>query len=212
MRGLGFIAGLLLAGTLGAAEAEIKLVQPDTKGGMPIMQAVAARRSNRSFSGKPLTPQQLSDLFYTAWGLSGAQGRRTVATARNVRDMEIFAAFPEGMYRYNAEKHALELTVKGDLRKFCGMQAFHGKAPVVLVYVSNRDAYAKAGMNAEHASFYAPVHTGSISQNVYLFAAANHLNTVVCGMVDKPKLARIMKLGPRHTIMLTQPVGYPAGK
>lgn len=206
------LGGLLmaLALTAGAAEAEIKLVKPDTKGGKPLMEVITARRSNRSFSEKALTPQQLSDLFYAAHGMTGKDGRRTTPTARNVLDMEIFAAMPQGLYRYDAQAHSLKLVLAKDIRRYCGKQPFHGKAPLVLVYVSDMDKYEAMDMSDEQAEFYAPNHAGYISQNVYLYAASAGLSTVVCNLVDKKNLARQMRLGSQYTIILTQPVGNPA--
>lgn len=206
------LGGLLMAFACvaGAAEAEIKLVKPDTAGGKPLMEVIAARRSNRSFAPKALTDQQMSDLLYAANGISGKDGRRTVPTARNVQDMDVYVALPQGMYLYDAAAHSLKLTVPGDLRKYCGKQPFHGKAALVLVYVSNVDKYKAMNMSEDQAEFYAPNHAGYISQNVYLYAASAGLSTVVCNMVDKKNLARRMKLGPQYTVILTQPVGVPA--
>ena len=204
------LCGLLAAGSLLAADAEIKLVKPDTAGGKPLMQAIAERRTQRNFAATPLTGQQMSDILFAAHGLTGKGGRRTTPTARNVLDMEIFAALPQGLYRYDAENHALKLVLAQDIRKSCGRQGFHAKAPMVLVYVSDFDKYKAAGMSDENANFYAPNHAGYISQNVYLYAASAGLATVVCNNVDKPALARAMKLGPQYRIMLTQPVGNPA--
>lgn len=205
------LGGLLmaLAVTASAAEAEIKLVKPDTAGGKPLMEVIHTRRSSRSFAKTPLTAQQLSDLFYAAHGVSDKDGRRTTPTARNVQDMEIYAAMPQGLYVYDGASHSLKLVLAKDLRRFCGKQPFHGKAPVVLIYVSNVDKYKAINMTAENAAFYAPNHAGYISQNVYLYAASAGLSTVVCNLVDKKMLSRQMKLRPQYTVILTQPVGNP---
>jgi len=210
MRILFGLAAFALALPLFAAEAEIKLVKPDTTGGKPLMQAIAERRTQRNFAETPLTDQQMSDILFAAHGLTGKKGRRTTPTARNVLDMEIFVALPQGLYRYEAGSHTLKLVLDQDIRKSCGRQAFHAKAPVDLIYVSNYDKYKTAGMSEANADFYAPNHAGYISQNVYLYAASAGLVTVVCNNVDKTALARAMKLGPQYRIMLTQPVGNPA--
>ena len=206
------LGGLLmaLACVAGAAEAEIKLVKPETTGGKPLMEVNTARKSGRSFAKKALTDQQLSNLLYAANGISRQDGRRTVPTARNVQDMEVYVALPSGMYLYDAASHSLKLKVAKDLRRYCGKQPFHGKAALVLVYVSDLDKYKAMNMTEEQAAFYAPNHAGYISQNVYLYAASAGLSTVVCNMVDKPALSRQMKLRPQYSIILTQPVGVPA--
>lgn len=197
---------MALACVLNGAEAEIRLPVPDKTGGKPLMEVIAARRSLRNFGKEPLTAQQISDILFAAHGITGEDGRRTTPTARNVLDMEIFAALPQGLYRYDAAGHSLKLVLDKDIRKVCGMQPFHGKAPMVLIYVSDLDKYSAAGMTGEQAAFYAPIHAGSICQNVYLAATSMGLSTVVCNAVDKKQLARAMKLGPQYVIMLTQPV------
>ena len=74
-------------------------------------------------------------------------------------------------------------------------------APLVLVYVGKR-----TGMPDEFNHF----HAGAAAQNVYLFCTAEGLSTVVCGGFDKKKMAEVMKLDGEHSVLYTQPVGFPA--
>jgi nitroreductase len=53
---------------------------------------------------------------------------------------------------------------------------------------------------------------GFIGQNVYLFCASEGLSTVVRAYIDKPALAKAMKLRPDQKIILAQTVGYPKKK
>jgi len=48
-----------------------------------------------------------------------------------------------------------------------------------------------------------------ICENVYLYCASESLAAVVRANIDKPALARIMKLRPDQNIVLAQSVGYP---
>ncbi len=57
--------------------------------------------------------------------------------------------------------------------------------------------------------FYAAVHTGLISENVYLFCASEGLVTVVRALIDRPALGKAMGLRPDQRITLVQTVGYP---
>ena len=64
--------------------ARMELPAPDKTGGMPLMQALAQRRSIKTgFSGAALSPQQLSDLLWASWGVNRDGGRRTAPTAMN---------------------------------------------------------------------------------------------------------------------------------
>ena len=64
-------------------------------------------------------------------------------------------------------------------------------------------------LSAADADFYAAADTGFISENVYLYCASAGLATVVRGSLDKPALAKAMKLGADKKIILAQTVGYP---
>ena len=61
----------------------------------------------------------------------------------------------------------------------------------------------------EEKDFYSATDTGFISENVYLYCASEGLATVVRGSIDRPALAKVMKLRPDQKIILAQSVGYP---
>ena len=190
-----------------AAEKTIKLPPPDKAGGKPLMQCLTERKSERKFDSKPLPPQILSDLLYTADGISRPDGRKTVPTARNLQSQEVYAAMADGLYLYHPKTHSLDLVKAGDIREKCGMQAIHKTAPIVLIYVGD---VSKIGKNAAEKVFYAANHAGYASQNVYLYCTSAGLATVVCGLVNKPELEKAMELPGTKRVQLTQPVAYPA--
>ena len=190
-----------------AAEKTIKLPPPDKAGGKPLMQCLTERKSERKFDSKPLPPQILSDLLYAADGISRPDGRKTVPTARNLQSREVYAAMADGLYLYHPKTHSLDLVKAGDIREKCGMQAIHKTAPIVLIYVGD---VSKIGKNAAEKVFYAANHAGYASQNVYLYCTSAGLATVVCGLVNKPELEKVMELPGTKRVQLTQPVAYPA--
>jgi len=80
-------------------------------------------------------------------------------------------------------------------------------AAVNLVYVSD---LAKTGRAASpDAEMFTAADVGFIAQNVYLYCASEGLATVVRGSVDKPALAKTLRLLPNQKIILEQSVGYP---
>ncbi len=192
----------------GMPESVIVLPPPRQQGGMALLEAIARRRTIREIGSGPLPPQTLSDLCYAAAGVNAPDGRRTIATARNVQDLVLYVAMPQGLYRYDAAAHRLLLERPEDVRPFCGEQHdMHANAAVVLIYVSDLRVYDGVITDPSLAPFYAGVHAGSASQNVYLYATANRLATVVCNWIDKPSLKTAMQLPPDLHIQLTQPVG-----
>ena len=186
----------------------VKLPPPQTTGGKPLMQVLKERKTMREYSAKPLSPQTLSDLLWAADGINRPDsGGRTAPTAKNMQEIDVYAAMTDGLYLYNAKANTLEGVLAGDIRAATGGQPFVKDAPVNLVYVA--DASKMAGMPQDAADFYSATDTGFISQNVYLYCASAGLATVVRGWVDKPALAKAMKLRPDQKVILAQTVGYP---
>lgn len=198
-----FLAALLHAETAGV----IQLPQPDLKSGKPLMQCAAERRSERKFSAKALPAQLISEILYVADGINRKDGRKTVPTARNKQNQCVYAVTADGIYFYNSKKHSLELFLKGDFRKECGMQPFHKKAPLILLFVADLSAIGKTP--AEQA-LYAGNHAGYASQNVYLYAASKDLATVVCGMLNRDALKKRLNLKKDQMVIFSQPIGFPA--
>jgi len=190
------------------AQKPVPLPKPQTGGGKPLMQALKDRNSSRSFRAEKLPLQVLSNLLWAASGINRPDsGKRTAPSARNWQEIDIYVAFAEGLYLYEAKGHLLQPVLPDDIRGLTGVQAFVKEAPVNLVYVA--DTSRMSGASPEDRDLYAGADTGFISENVYLFCASEGLATVVRGSIDRPTLARAMKLRPDQKIMLGQTIGYP---
>jgi nitroreductase len=61
----------------------------------------------------------------------------------------------------------------------------------------------------EDRTLYSAADAGFIAQNVYLYCASQMFAAVVRGMIDRPMLAKELKLRPDQKILLAQTVGYP---
>jgi SagB-type dehydrogenase family enzyme len=199
-----------LAPPAGAAEnaQAIVLPVPQKGGGMPLMQALNQRQSDREFSAEKLAPQILSNLLWAAFGINRTDsGKRTAPSASNRIELDIYVALADGLFIYEAKTHRLEPVLNDDIRAATGTQDYVAKAPVNLIYVA--DLARMGNSSAQSKDFYSATDTGFVSQNVYLFCASEGLATVVRGGVDKPALAKLMRLRPEQKIILAQSVGYP---
>jgi len=211
VRGSQFIFALV-AGTTWLAAAAVgeppALPAPDRAGGKPLMQALKLRQSTRAFTPTKLPVQILSDLLWAGAGINRPDsGKRTAPSARNWQEIDIYVATSEGLYLYDAKAHRLQPVLPDDIRAMTGGQPFVKDAPVNLVYVAD---YSKMGDSTpEDKMLYSGADTGLISQNVYLFCSSEKLATVVRGLIDRPALAKAMKLRPDQKITLAQSVGYP---
>jgi SagB-type dehydrogenase family enzyme len=207
----GLLIGLFLLSGFSPAFAQdqvIRLPEANTSGGMPLLEALSKRSSQRSFSEQELPLQVLSDLLWSAWGISRPEtGRRTAPSANNRQDIEIYLSMKSGVYRYDEVSHSLVLFLEKDIREKTGRQEWVGSAPLNLIFVSD---YSKlAALSEEMRLFYSANHTGYISQNVYLFCASEGLATVVRALVDREMLKAELGLPENKHITLCQTVGYP---
>lgn len=186
----------------------IQLLEPQMDGGRPLMRVLKDRMSSRNFSPEKLPMQTLSNMLWAAFGVNRpAPGGRTAPSASNSQEMDIYVATADGLFLYDAKAHLLKPVLPDDIRALTGRQSFVKEAPVNLIYVSDLSKMLRASPGDR--DFYAAAHSGFISQNVYLFCASEGLATVVRESIDRPALARAMRLRPDQKITLAQTVGYP---
>ncbi len=192
-----------------AQNKPISLPEPKKTGGMPLFEALAMRQTSRSFAKKDLDLQTLSNLLWAANGINRAEdGLRTVFSAVNWQEIDIYVSMANGVYIYNAKENILEFHMSNDIREATGKQPFVKDVPVNLIYVADftrigdRDEVTKHWYSAADAAF--------IAQNVYLFSASEGLSTVVRGAVEKEELKKTLKLPEHKHVVLCQSVGFPA--
>jgi len=104
-----------------AAEGVIKLPEPSLKSDVSIEQAMAARRSLRTFADTPVTLGELSQLLWAAQGITEPEkGLRTAPSGMAKYPLTVFLAcfnttgVSQGIYRYNPTGHDLTLITEGD--------------------------------------------------------------------------------------------------
>jgi len=197
------------SGIISAQEIKpVKLLAAQMEGGKPLMQVLQDRKSTREFSSKELPLQVISNMLWAACGINRLDsGHRTTPSAMNMQEIDIYLAKADGLYLFDAKQNMLLPVAGEDMRALTGKQLFVQDAPLNLIYVADLSKMSK--LSAADADFYAATDTGFISQNVYLFCASSGLATVVRGMIDRPALAKAMKLRPHQKIILAQTIGYP---
>ena len=188
---------------------DIVFPPPQKTIGMPLMEALNNRKSTREFSDREIPLQVQSDLLWAAYGYNRPQQKmRTVPSAWNIQNMNVYAARADGLYLYDAQNHSLKLIVNEDIRAKTGTQSFVKDVAMNLVYVADLSMMSVAG---DRGNFYSNVHAGFIAQNVYLFCASFNLGAVIRDLIDRDALRIAMKLEADQEIILAQSVGYPRG-
>ena len=183
-----------LAFTGSAAEVK-QLPEPNKTGGKPLMEAIAARATGRTFNPEhKVDDQTLSEILWVAWGMN-EHGTRTIPTARNKQNMEFYVLTTEGTWRYEGKDNTLVKVNDKNLIPLCVQQDFVTKAPLHLLYVAKEEGWGAA-------------HVGSAYQNVYLYAASKGMQTVIRGMINRDALTQELELTDGKKAMLHQVVGY----
>jgi SagB-type dehydrogenase family enzyme len=207
---------ILVSGNLSAIFAQelkpIQLLSPQLDGGRPLMQVLKDRKSSRAYSTERIPLQVLSNLLWAAFGINRPErGMRTAPSGGNRQDIDIYVATADGVYVYDAKAHILNPALAEDIRSLSGRQTPSvplDDAPVNLIYVWDGKKKPRASTEEQNLNL-AFVHTGFISQNVYLYCASEGLATVVRLWFDKPALEKKMGLRPEQYATLVQSVGYP---
>lgn len=205
-----FVHGLKPKRVETRGSAVLELPTPQTSGGIPLMDAIARRRSSREFSTLPLPLPLLSNLLWAAFGINRPlEAGRTAPSALNAQEIDVYAALSSGLYIYEPKTHSLHLVAEIDARRVTGYQDFVDEAPLDLVYVAD---YAHLGaVPRPQRTLFSGVSAGAISQNVYLYAASAGLVCVVRELFDQASLRKALELSEDEQVILTQTVGYPAG-
>lgn len=206
------LIGQLKARPLAGEAAQVRALPPLTAaqllGGMPLMQALGRRQSQRDFSPEPLPEAVLGELLWAAAGINRvALHGRTFPTAMNCQEIDVHVALADGLYRYEPEPHQLRLMQAADVRRVTGYQDFVDNAALDLVFVADHGRMHR--VPASQRSGFAHIAVGAIVQNVYLYCAHAGLATVTRAWFDRQTLALAMGLAEDHEIVLTQTVGRP---
>jgi SagB-type dehydrogenase family enzyme len=216
---LSLVAGIILVvPALGSAAEVIKLPPPVVKGGMPLTEALEARRSVRHFATRPLDLAQLSQLLWEADGASDPRGYRTSPSAGATYPLDLYLVVGErgvsnlaaGIYHYDVAAQTLVPLARGDFQaavaRACLNQAWMTEAPVMVVitgeYRRCTVRYGQRGVRYTH------MEAGNVSQNLFLAAESLGLGAGIVGAFEDQALARALKLPPAHEPLLVMPVGY----
>lgn len=178
-----------------ALAADIKLPEPDKTNTATLVSALENRHSDREFSDKAVDEQTLSTILWAAFGVNRADGKRTIPTALDKKDLNVYVFNKDGVWLYNAEKNALEQQSAENHLDLFKLQDYMKPVSTVLVYTGS-------------AEDYAVMHAGSAYQNVELYAAANNMASIVRGYFEHEKVAAVLKLADGQRVIISQAVGW----
>ncbi len=200
-------------------DSEVTKLPKPTYRGMIIEEAIEKRRSVRNYSDKPLSLPQLSQLLFSAQGLTGKlydQPLRTAPSAGALYPFEIYVVannvegLPCGIYHYAVLNHSLELVKLGNFGKEitdAGLkQEMLGDADVTFIlsaiFDRVRHKYGERGFR------YVYMEVGHISQNIYLQAVSLGLGSVCVGAFLDDEVNQLISVdGQNEAVIYLHAVG-----
>ena len=208
-------------GAIGKMEHQMNLPKPKLKGEVSVEAAIKHRRTIRSYLSKPLTLNQLSQILWSAQGITEDRGyKRAAPSGGALYPIDIYAVVGDnsveelkaGIYHYEPHKHAVLLIAEGDFRtdvaRAALSQMWMAKAPLNLVVTSEYSQItSKYGSRGER---YAMIEAGHVGQNIFLQAEALGLRAGIVGAFHDNDVMRVIRISSSHDPLLILPVGYGA--
>ena len=203
--------------TMSAANSPetIQLPEPRYDGDVSVEHALRMRRSVRSYKDDPLDLSEISQILWSAQGITSRRRFRTAPSAGALYPLELYVIagnvkrLSPALYKYNPHNHTLIKTVAGDMRSELSRAALNQsaikKAPAVLlfcaVYERTTGKYGRRGVRYVH------MEVGHAAQNVCLQAIALGLNTAVIGAFRDTEVKNIARLPDDEHPLYFLPVG-----
>jgi len=195
---------------------DIALPKPDIKYGIPLNSALQSRRSHRKFSEKPLSLTNLSQLLWSAQGVTHLFGFRTAPSAGALYPLEIYVVVSNvdrlqpGVYHYKPGSHRLVQIIEGNHQKQLSNAALQQRsiANAAATFVITGVIRRTEKKYGQRAIQYVHIETGNVSQNVYLQATSLNLGTVFIGAFNEEKVKHIMQLPQDHEPLGLMPISH----
>lgn len=194
-----------------SAKESLNLPKPMRHGDLSLEEALERRRSHRSFSGKPVVLDALSQLLWAAQGITDPEGYRTAPSAGALYPLELYVVTAAGAYHYEPRRHRLSVLAPGDLRDEIHHAALEQdvllEAPVIFVIAGVYErTEGKYGGRAER---YVHLEAGHAAQNLLLQAVSLDLAAVPIGAFEDAQIQKVLSLAVDARPLYLIPVGHP---
>lgn len=191
----------------------MKLPEPKLESQTSVEQALLKRRSVREYEEDSLSLEQISQLLWTAQGITSEWGGRTSPSAGALYPLEIYLVVGKvkglkpGLYHYEPGKHSVVQTRDGDLRGKLTEASLEQdeilNAPISIVitavYERTMKKYEQRGIRYVH------MEAGAAGENIYLQAESLGLGTVFIGAFEDEEAKKV--LGIEEDPLGIMPIG-----
>jgi len=192
-------------------EGTTALPTPRYSGTVSVEAALARRRSVRAFADRPLTTAEISQLLWSAQGVTSSEGFRTSPSAGALYPLELYVATAEGVAHYVPAGHLLEPHLTGDRRSRLSHAALDQPAVAVApaVFVITGVAERTRVKYGDRGDRFVWIEAGHAAQNLLLQATALGLAGVPIGGFSDTSLLREIELPGGEVPLYLIPIGAP---
>jgi len=220
--------GAAAMGGMGSQEAEapessrsaVELPPPSLKGAVSLEEAIRSRRCVRQYADRALSLAQLSQLLWSANGVTGRNHRfRAAPSAGALHPLDFYAVVGQGsvegleagVWHYRPADHEIDRVKEGDDREALARAALGqrqvGTAKVVVVVTVE---YARStGKYGDRGRRYALMDAGFAAENFFLQVQTLGLAACVVGAFRDEQVAELLGLPKAHEPILLLTVGHP---
>ncbi|MFJ5537606.1 SagB/ThcOx family dehydrogenase [Vreelandella titanicae] len=185
------------------------LPAPEQQDSKSLVGSIAARRSVREYTNAPLPIGVLSQLLWSAQGVTGPDTKRATPSAGGLYPLHLkilvqrVSELEPGIYEYQADNHSLKLignrVPEGAVQALgIGDQPWLKEAALVIGVAANlgeavRHFEAQPPQGARGAR-YVYMETGALAQNVHLQSTALGVGCVLVAGFDDPRVKEVLRL------------------
>lgn len=190
---------------------EIRLPSPKREGKVSLERTLNERRSIRQYAPGSLALEEVSQVLWAAYG-KNKWSKLTSPSAGALYPLTIYLIAADvdglnaGFYKYNNQKHSLDLISNDDLRKDLSAAALNQpyvmSAAAVIVICADYDI--TASRYGKRGSRYVDIEVGHVGQNIYLETTALGLGTVAVGAFSDRDVKKVLGVeqGPLYIMPL----------
>lgn len=192
------------------------LPEPNVDSEYSLEKALANRRSVRQYSNEPLSVEEVSQLLWSAQGITLPQrGFRTAPSAGATYPLHLYlnvsnvSGLEQGLYKYHPEEHTLIKVSDDDKRQViynAGLRQGALQQGVCIIIIT-AEYDRTTGRYGERGIKYVHNEVGHVGQNVSLQVESLGLGTVVIGAFDDNEIKTALSLPDNIEPLYLMPVG-----
>ena len=199
----------------------VSLPAPQLTGNLSVEAAIQNRRSVRHYSNESVTLGNVSQILWSAQGITDTQYQlRAAPSAGQVYPLEVYViagpnvtGLKQGVYQYEPSNNTLEMFMNGDLRgdlsTIADGQPWVKQAPLDILITGDNQKMMDKYPDKDLSIRFVDLEAGHAGENIYLQAESLGLVTVSLGSFDSNQLSQKFELPSNETPLYIFPIGHP---